>query len=107
MKKINEKIRKRGKRKMRIRKKIKCGALRPRMTIYKSNHYTYVQVIDDIKGKTLAAASNLEKELKGIKNTVKDIGKLGDVIGKRLIKKKIKTVAFDRNGYPFHGIVKR
>jgi len=106
MKKINEKIRKRGKRKMRIRKKIKCGAERPRMTIYKSNHYTYVQVIDDIKGKTLAAASNLEKELKGIKNTVKDVGKLGDVIGKRLIEKKIKTVTFDRNGYPFHGIVK-
>ena len=106
MKKVNEKIRKRGKRKMSIRKRIKCGAERPRMTIYKSNHYTYVQVIDDIKGVTLATASNLEKEFKSIKNNVKDIVKLGQAIGEHLKKKKITKVAFDRNGYLFHGIVK-
>ena len=106
MKKIKDKMRKRVRRKFSIRKNIKWSPGRPRLTIYKSNKYTYVQVIDDVNGKTIAAASNLEKDLKKVKNNVKAIGKLGEVLGDRLKKKNITTVTFDRNGYPYHGIVK-
>ncbi len=106
MKKIQDKVRKRLRRKFSIKKKIKCSPERPRLTVYKSNKYTYVQAIDDFQGITLAAASNLEKDLKNIKNNVKDIGKLGEEMGVRLKKKNIATVTFDRNGYPYHGIVK-
>ncbi len=106
MKKMNEKIRKRVRRKISIRKRIKCSAERPRLTVFKSNRHTYLQAIDDTKGTTIASASNLEKELKTIKNNAKEIGKLGEAMGERLKKKNIGTVTFDRNGFLYHGIVK-
>ena len=106
MKKINDTTRKRMKRKASIRKKIHGTPTRPRLTVYKSNSYTYVQVIDDAAGATLAAASNLEKEHRGIANKVADLEKLGLVIGERLKAKKITAVVFDRNGYRYHGKVK-
>jgi len=65
-----------------------------------------IQVIDDTKGHTLASASTLEKDLREIKTTVAGAGQLGEIIGKRLLEKNIKTVVFDRNGYLYHGIVK-
>jgi len=106
MKKQLDKIRRRMRRKMSIRKKLKCSAERPRVSIFKSNRHTYLQAIDDVGGKTLVAASNLEKDLREIKNKVETIGKLGEVMGERLKGKNIQAIAFDRNGYPFHGIVK-
>jgi large subunit ribosomal protein L18 len=106
MKKELDKIRKRRRRKMHIRKKLKCSAERMRVTIYKSNRYTYLQAIDDNKGVTLVATSNLEKELRKIKNKVENIGELGKIMGERLKTKNINAIAFDRNGYPYHGIVK-
>jgi large subunit ribosomal protein L18 len=106
MRKMQDKLRKRLRRKISIRKKIKCSPERPRLTIYKSNRYTYLQVIDDSQGRTIVAASNLEKELKKIKNTVKEIGKLGEIMGDRLKKKNIGAIVFDRNAYPYHGIVR-
>lgn len=66
----------------------------------------YVQVIDDVAGHTLVSASSMEPELRELKNTVADGAKLGGVVGKRLLEKKIDNVVFDRNGYLFHGIVK-
>jgi large subunit ribosomal protein L18 len=101
-----EKDRKRLRRKVHIRKRLSGTAERPRMTITKSNRRISVQVIDDSKGHTLASASTLEKELKNIKATVEGAGKLGEIMGKRLLEKNIKTVVFDRNGYLYHGIVK-
>ncbi len=106
MRKIIDTRRKRLKRKASIRKKIHGTPERPRMTVYKSNSYTYVQVIDDDAGKTLAAASNLEKDQRGVKNTVAALGKLGELIGERLKAKQISAVVFDRNGYRYHGKVK-
>ncbi|RPJ09038.1 MAG: 50S ribosomal protein L18 [Spirochaetaceae bacterium] len=106
MKKQLDKIRKRNRRKMSIRKRLICSAERPRVSIFKSNRYTYVQAIDDVAGKTLVAVSNLEKDLREIKNKVETIGKLGEVMGERLKGKNIQAIAFDRNGYPYHGIVK-
>jgi large subunit ribosomal protein L18 len=105
MKKLDEKTRKRAKRKLSIRKKIGGTAEKPRLTVYKSNRYTYIQAVDDASGRTLAAASNLEKDQKG-KNVVSELEKLGLLIGQRLLEKNIKTAVFDRNGYKYHGKVK-
>ncbi|MDR2480946.1 MAG: 50S ribosomal protein L18 [Spirochaetaceae bacterium] len=103
---ISEKDRKRLKRKIHIRKRISGTAERPRMTITRSNRNLSIQIIDDLAGKTLASASTLEKELSQLKPTVEGAEKLGEVMGKRLLEKKIKQVVFDRNGYLYHGVVK-
>jgi large subunit ribosomal protein L18 len=106
LQKMLEKARKRLRRKIHIRKRV-CGtAERPRMTVTKSNRRLSVQIIDDDKGHTLVSASSLEKDLKGIKATVAGAGQLGEIVGKRLLERNIKTVVFDRNGYLYHGIVK-
>lgn len=76
------------------------------MSVFRSNTHMYVQVIDDVAGATLIAASTVESELKGLKNNVEDAAKLGELIGKRMLEKNIDTCVFDRNGYLFHGIVK-
>ena len=104
--KMLEKDRKRLRRKIHIRKRVAGTAERPRMTVTKSNRRLSIQVIDDTKGHTLACASTLEKELRNIKATVEGAGQLGEIMGKRLLEKNIKTVVFDRNGYLYHGIVK-
>jgi large subunit ribosomal protein L18 len=101
-----EKDRKRFKRKIHIRKRVSGTPERPRMTVTRSNRRLSIQVIDDTKGHTLASASTLEKELRNIKATVEGAGQLGEIMGKRLLEKSIKSVVFDRNGYLYHGIVK-
>lgn len=106
LKKMLEKDRKRLRRKIHIRKRIRGTPERPRMTVTKSNRSLSIQVIDDIKGHTLACASTLEKDLRNIKATVEGAAKLGEIMGKRLSEKGIKTVVFDRNGYLYHGVVK-
>ncbi len=106
MRKLEEKTRKRLKRKLSIRKKIHGTPERPRLTVYKSNRFTYVQAVDDVAGRTLAAASNREKEHRDIKNAVAQMEKLGTLIAERLKAKNIAAVVFDRNGYRYHGKVK-
>jgi len=101
-----EKDRKRLKRKVHIRKKITGTPERPRMTVTRSNRRIGIQIIDDTRGHTLASASTLEKELREIKTNVAGAAQLGEIMGKRLLEKNIKTVVFDRNGYLYHGIVK-
>jgi large subunit ribosomal protein L18 len=101
-----EKDRKRYKRKVHIRKRISGTAERPRMTVTRSNRTLSIQIIDDTKGHTVASASTLEKDLRNIKATVEGAGQLGEVMGKRLLEKNIKTVVFDRNGYLYHGVIK-
>jgi large subunit ribosomal protein L18 len=105
LKKVIEKDRKRLKRKVHIRKAISGTAERPRMSVFRSNRRLSVQVIDDIKGHTLASASTLEKEFINLKPNVEGAGKLGEIMGKRLLEKNIKEVVFDRNGYLYHGVV--
>jgi len=106
MGKVDEKTRKRNKRKAHIRKNILGTSERPRMTVFRSNRHVYIQAIDDSTGTTLVSTSNLEKELNKFKNSVEDAAKLGEEFGKRLSGKKVKSVVFDRNGYKYHGIVK-
>ncbi len=106
MRKMLEKDRKRLKRKIHIRKRISGTPERPRMTVTRSNRRISVQIIDDTNGHTLAAASTLEKELREIKATIAGAAQLGEIVGKRLLEKDIKSVVFDRNGYLYHGVVK-
>ena len=108
MRKIkDDKLRKRYRRKIHIRKKISGSADRPRITVYKSNQFTYVQAIDDVSGRTLASVSNKEKDLRKIGNKTEVMEQLGDVLGKRLKQAKIGKAVFDRNGYAYHGKVKK
>ncbi len=93
--------------KKRIHKIIRGTAERPRMTVFRSNNEIYVQLVDDLTGKTLAEASSMSKELASQKGKRKDIAKLvGKSIAEKAIQAGIKEVVFDRNGYLYHGRVK-
>tara|TARA_Y100000590_G_scaffold465366_1_gene637480 strand:+ start:1032 stop:1373 length:342 start_codon:yes stop_codon:yes gene_type:complete len=96
------------KRKKRIRYKIKSISKRERLTVFKSNNHLYAQIINDIKGKTLASVSSLEKDFRN--ESKKDrralAEKLGKEIAKRSIEKGIKEVTFDKGKYKYHGIIK-
>jgi large subunit ribosomal protein L18 len=106
MNRLDLKKAQRVRRKAHIRKRVTGTPERPRMTVYRSARYIYIQVIDDTKGLTLACASNKEGSLRQIKSTVGGAGELGQLIGKRLKEKSIAKVVFDRNAYAYHGVVK-
>jgi len=93
----------RNKIKVRIRGRISGTAQRPRMTVFRSNKSIYVQLIDDLAGKTLVAASS-----KGISEGTKTeiAAKVGEAVAKKALEQNITAVVFDRNGYLFHGRVK-
>jgi large subunit ribosomal protein L18 len=104
-------IKKKRKQRLRksIRKTINGTPEKPRMIIVRSNKYLYAQIIDDVNGNVMASASTLEKDMKDQLKSTKDseAAKLmGKVIAQRLKKKKIDSVIFDRNIYPFTGRVK-
>ena len=97
------------KRQKRIRKRITGTEARPRLCVFRSAAHMYAQVIDDVKGATLAAASTLEGDFK--ENNDKVTGKdaaaaIGKLVGKRALDKGITKVVFDRNGFLYHGRVK-
>ncbi len=102
------KVQQRGRRKLRIRKKISGTAERPRLTVYRSARHIYAQVIDDMSGKTLTAASTLSKDLKGNLEGDKSAAAkaVGALVAAQCKSKNITQVAFDRNGYLYHGRVK-
>lgn len=106
MKKVVERLGRKKKRKMRIRRRIVGTAKRPRLSIYKSNKHLYLQAIDDSRGHTLLAHSTTGKEPSGLRPTVEDGFKFGEQFGKELKAKKIKEAVFDRNGNLYHGVVK-
>jgi large subunit ribosomal protein L18 len=90
--------------KIRIRKTVSGTEERPRLVIFRSGKHMYAQVVNDVNGHTLVAASSLAVETK---STGKDLAKeVGKEIAKVAIAKNIKTVVFDRNGYLYHGRVK-
>lgn len=103
------KIERRARIKMRIRKIVSGTAERPRMSVYRSNKQIYVQLIDDATGVTLVAASSADKE---VAEKVAGLNKsqvsalVGKLAAERSLQKGISEVAFDRNGYLYHGRVK-
>ncbi|KAA6347239.1 50S ribosomal protein L18 [termite gut metagenome] len=98
------KIERRVKIKYRVRKRISGTAARPRMSVFRSNKQIYVQLVDDLSGKTLVAASSL-----GIKESMpkkEQAAIVGGLIAEKAKVAGITTVVFDRNGYLYHGRVK-
>ncbi|MBN2907636.1 MAG: 50S ribosomal protein L18 [Rhodobacteraceae bacterium] len=96
------------KRRLRVRNKLrKMNAGRPRLSVHRSNKNISVQLIDDVNGVTLAAASSLEKDLGLVgKNNVEAAAKVGAAIAERAKKAGIEECYFDRGGFLFHGKVK-
>lgn len=95
--------------KQRIRKTISGTAERPRLSVFRSNKEIYAQLIDDINGRTLAAASSLGKDIAGEEsngNKIAQAQKVGNLMAKKAQEAGIETVVFDRNGYLYHGRVK-
>ncbi len=92
----------------RIRRKIGEGtAQKPRLSVFRSNADIYVQLIDDLNGQTLAAASSKEKDIAAQKGNKVEKSKLvGEAIAKKALELGIKNVTFDRGGYLYHGRVK-
>ena len=88
-----------------IRKKIKGTAERPRLTVYKSNTAIYAQLIDDVKGHTLAAASSMEAG-KSKNINIEKSKEVGKKLAEKAKKSGIENVVFDRNGYIYHGKIK-
>ncbi len=93
--------------KQRIRKVVHGEANSPRLSVFRSNKGIYVQLIDDVTGKTLVAASSADKGIAEVKGNKIDQAKLvGKAIAEKASIAGISTVRFDRNGYLYHGRVK-
>ena len=94
----------------RVRRQLKkVAGGRPRLSVHRSSKHIYAQVIDDAKGQTVAAASTLEKDLKGSLKTGADTAAaaaVGKLIAERAAKAGVKEVVFDRGAYIYHGRVK-
>lgn len=95
----------RVKRRLRIRAKISGTAQRPRLSVFRSANNIYAQVIDDVAGVTLAAASSLDKGFEGTGGNKEAAKKVGMAIAKAAIAKGIDAVVFDRGGFVYHGRV--
>jgi large subunit ribosomal protein L18 len=102
----NSKAALRDRRHHRVRKKVAGTSARPRLAVFRSNKHIVAQVIDDATGRTLAAASTIEKDLRsgatGNKDAAKSVGRL---VGERAKAAGVTTVVFDRGGFRYHGRV--
>jgi len=96
----------RSRRHSRVRKRIRGTQARPRLAVYRSNRYIYAQVIDDVDGHTLAAASSLEMDLRSDSLNVGTATKVGSLVASRAKDAGVSAVVFDRGGFKFHGKIK-
>lgn len=97
----------RFKHKKRIRDRIEGTADKPRLCVFRSNRNLFVQLVDDLKGHTLASASSLEADFdKKVGNSIEGAKRLGNLIAKRALAKNIAKIVFDRSGYIYHGRVR-
>ena len=97
------------KRQIRVRKKVRGTTERPRLNVFKSSRHIHAQIIDDISGVTLVAASTISPDVKSdlvYSGNVDAAKKVGAAIAKKAIEKNIVSVVFDRNGFLYHGRVK-
>ncbi len=101
---------KRERRRIRILKRIAGTAERPRLVVFKSRKFIYVQAVDDVSGTTLAQASSLEPTVRATLTTsgkhTSVAEKIGLIVSERLKAKGIEAVVFDRGGYVYHGRIK-
>lgn len=109
MDKTQRKRRRREKAHQRVRANVAGTSDRPRLAVYKSSRYIYVQVIDDLTGQTLVQANSRESGVTGKVDSAKTKAAarlVGEMVGERAKEKGIVSVVFDRGGYRFHGRVK-
>jgi len=97
----------RVKRHLRLRKKVHGTQVRPRLCVTRTLRHIYAQVIDDEAGRTLVAASTLDKELRGkVSGSNKAAAEqVGELLAARALEKNIEAVVFDRGGHPYHGVI--
>ena len=93
------------KRRRRVRSKVTGNAERPRVSIFRSNRGIHAQLVDDVSGRTLAAVSWTESDLRGLK-PMEQAGKAGELLAQRAKAAGVETAVFDRGGYRYHGKVK-
>ena len=105
MVKIIDKNKSRLRRHKRVRAKINGTAECPRLNVFRSSQHIYAQIIDDVKGVTLAAASSAEKGFEGFGGNVEAAKKVGLMIAEKAKAAGITDVVFDRGGYVYHGRV--
>jgi len=93
--------------KRRIRKVVSGTESRPRLSVFRSNKEIYAQIIDDVTGNTIIAASSRDKDLSSSKGTKTEIAALvGKSLAEKALKAGVEAIAFDRGGYQYHGRVK-
>ena len=92
-------------RRRRVRAKIRGSAERPRLSVYRSNRGLFAQLIDDDAGRTIVAASWIEKDVRG-KDPMEQAKRCGELLAERAKEAGVETCVFDRGGYRFHGRVK-
>jgi large subunit ribosomal protein L18 len=95
----------RTRRHLRVRKKVRGDAQRPRLAVFRSNKHTYAQLIDDVAGRTLASASTVESAASGPTATVDAAKAVGERLGERAKAAGVTTAVFDRGGFKYHGRV--
>lgn len=95
----------RAKRHRRVRVKISGTAQRPRLNVFRSSKHIYAQIVDDVQGVTLVAASSLEPGFEGGGSNKEGARKVGQAVAKKAVEKGITEVVFDRGGYIYHGRV--
>jgi large subunit ribosomal protein L18 len=101
------KINRRTRIKLKIRKRVKGSAESPRLTVFRSNSEIYAQLVDDKAGKTLMAVGSIEKSVKSAKVPKIEKAKLvGKLIAEKAVASGITSVVFDRNGFLYHGRIK-
>jgi large subunit ribosomal protein L18 len=104
---VLSKIERRQRLRFRIRKTVSGTPERPRLAVFRSNKEIYAQIIDDVNGKTLAAASSRDKDIQSAKVSKSEAAKLvGKAIAEKALKAGIDAISFDRGGNLYHGRVK-
>ena len=96
----------RSRRHLRVRKKVSGTTTRPRLVVTRSSRHVFVQVVDDVAGRTLASASTMEADLRGLTgDKTAKARKVGELVGKRAKDAGVDSVVFDRGGNRYHGRV--
>ena len=101
-----DKQKSRTKRHLRVRSKVSGTPECPRLNVFRSTKHIYAQIIDDVNGVTIAAASSVEKDFDADGGNIEGARKVGQLIAKNATDKGITTVVFDRGGYLYHGRIK-
>lgn len=105
---MRKKLTPRVRRHLRVRKRVRGSATKPRLAVFRSLRHIYAQLIDDDAGRTLVAASSVDPELRGKVNggNIAGAAAVGELLARRATERGIERIVFDRGGYKYHGRVR-